>query len=164
TYHVVPGSVLAAQAAAAGEAETLNGASVNFSFEAGQLQVNETNIVATDVQASNGVIHAIDAVLLPPGFALPSQASDQAATPDKLIRLAIKRGVPLYNRGQHSACAAVYEVALMALSSHGKVEAVSQAIAMHALEHGRGMHDMDARAWAFRRGLDGVRERMMSTR
>ncbi|MEM1098380.1 MAG: fasciclin domain-containing protein [Planctomycetota bacterium] len=164
TYHVVPGNVLAAQAAAAGEAETLNGADVSFAIDRGRLEVNDVNIVATDVQASNGVIHAIDAVLLPPDFELPDDGAKHSAGVDQIIDLAIKRGVPMYNRGQHAACAAIYEVTLLALTSHPDMNDAGKSLAMRTITDGRNSHGMDARAWAFRRGLDAMRQEAMAAR
>ena len=69
TYHVIAGEVpsttvvtLDGQTAA-----TVNGADVTISVEGEAVQVNEANVVAVDVAASNGIIHVIDSVLLPPG-------------------------------------------------------------------------------------------------
>ena len=64
TYHVVPGKVMAADVKA-GAVTTVQGAPINVSTTGG-VKVNDANVVATDVEASNGVIHVIDAVLLPP--------------------------------------------------------------------------------------------------
>lgn len=64
-YHVVPGMVMAADVTDGLEAETLQGGMVTFSTADG-VKINEANIVATDIVASNGVIHVIDAVILPP--------------------------------------------------------------------------------------------------
>ena len=65
-YHVLSGQVMAADVSDGLEAETLEGNSVLFTVVDGQPLINEANIVATDVEASNGVIHVIDAVILPP--------------------------------------------------------------------------------------------------
>jgi uncharacterized surface protein with fasciclin (FAS1) repeats len=46
-------------------AKTVNGQSVKISVDGGKVKVNDANVVKTDVAASNGVIHVIDAVLLP---------------------------------------------------------------------------------------------------
>jgi transforming growth factor-beta-induced protein len=69
TYHVVPGKVMAADLSDGLTAATLQGAPVTFSLTADGAKVNDANIVATDVEASNGVIHVIDAVILPPAEA-----------------------------------------------------------------------------------------------
>jgi len=65
-YHVVPGKVMAADVADGLTAETLRGAEVSFSVSDGMVMINDAQIVATDIEASNGVIHVIDSVILPP--------------------------------------------------------------------------------------------------
>jgi uncharacterized surface protein with fasciclin (FAS1) repeats len=66
TYHVVPGSVMAADVVTLDEAETVNGGMVNISTSGDSVMVNDATVTATDIQASNGVIHVIDSVILPP--------------------------------------------------------------------------------------------------
>ena len=66
TYHVVPGQVLA-EDVEAGEVETVQGEAITITVDDG-VMVNEASVIATDVLASNGVIHVIDAVILPPSF------------------------------------------------------------------------------------------------
>ena len=63
TYHVVPAKVMAADVAA-GDVTTLEGSAFAITTEGG-VKVNASNVTATDVAASNGVIHVIDAVLVP---------------------------------------------------------------------------------------------------
>jgi uncharacterized surface protein with fasciclin (FAS1) repeats len=62
-YHVVAGKVMAADVAS-GDVETLEGSTFTIATEGG-VMVNTANVTATDVPASNGVIHVIDAVLVP---------------------------------------------------------------------------------------------------
>ena len=64
TYHVLPAEVLAADVAA-GEVATVEGQNITIATDGG-VTVNDANVTATDVMASNGVIHVIDAVLIPP--------------------------------------------------------------------------------------------------
>jgi len=64
TYHVVPGTVLAADVTD-GDVATVEGQNVTLSTTGG-VTVNGANVVLADVLASNGVIHVIDAVILPP--------------------------------------------------------------------------------------------------
>jgi len=66
TYHVVAGKVLAADVVQLSSATTVNGKPVSISVVNGVVYVNGAKVVATDVEASNGVIHVIDTVLLPP--------------------------------------------------------------------------------------------------
>jgi uncharacterized surface protein with fasciclin (FAS1) repeats len=68
TYHVVPGRVLAADVAA-GEVATVEGSNITITVDGG-VKINDANVIATDVLATNGVIHVIDAVLLPPDLEL----------------------------------------------------------------------------------------------
>ena len=68
TYHVVPGKVMAADVTDGLEAETVQGSTVKFTVKDGSVMINDANIVQTDIECSNGVIHVIDAVILPPGM------------------------------------------------------------------------------------------------
>jgi uncharacterized surface protein with fasciclin (FAS1) repeats len=65
-YHVVSGDVRAAQVVTLTHATTLEGADVAISVSGSTVKVNDATVTATDVVASNGVIHVIDTVLLPP--------------------------------------------------------------------------------------------------
>jgi transforming growth factor-beta-induced protein len=64
-YHVVPGQFLAADVLAAKTLDTLNGQRLDVSLSQGQAFVDQAQIWATDIVATNGVIHVIDEVLLP---------------------------------------------------------------------------------------------------
>jgi uncharacterized surface protein with fasciclin (FAS1) repeats len=64
-YHVVAGKVLAADVVGLDSATTAQGSDVAISVDGSSVMVNEANVVATDIEASNGVIHVIDAVILP---------------------------------------------------------------------------------------------------
>jgi uncharacterized surface protein with fasciclin (FAS1) repeats len=66
TYHVVPGKVMAADVVKITEAETLQGQPLKIAVEEGKVTVNGVNVVKTDIDCTNGVIHVIDGVLLPP--------------------------------------------------------------------------------------------------
>jgi len=65
TYHVVPGKVMSGDLSDGMEAETVNGAPVTISTEGG-VMVNDATVTTADIEASNGVIHVIDSVMLPP--------------------------------------------------------------------------------------------------
>ncbi len=65
TYHVVSGEVTS-KMIKSGDVNTVEGSSVSVSVNDGKLKVGSANIISVDVDASNGVIHVIDKVLLPP--------------------------------------------------------------------------------------------------
>ena len=64
TYHVVPGKVMAADVVKLKGAKTVQGGSVTIDASKG-VKVDGANVVKTDIACSNGVIHVIDAVILP---------------------------------------------------------------------------------------------------
>jgi len=65
TYHVVSGKVMAADVVNLDAATTLQGSDVTISVDGGSVSVDDATVVATDIEASNGVIHVIDAVITP---------------------------------------------------------------------------------------------------
>ncbi|MBF2051383.1 MAG: fasciclin domain-containing protein [Elainella sp. C42_A2020_010] len=69
SYHVVPNSLTSADITP-GEVETVAGAPVNIATDAGQVTVGGATVTEPDIQASNGVVHGIDQVLLPPDLQL----------------------------------------------------------------------------------------------
>jgi uncharacterized surface protein with fasciclin (FAS1) repeats len=154
-FHVVSGRVYADQALEAGRANTLAGPPVRIRVSDGNLRVNDSRVTGTDIQASNGVVHVIDAVLLPP------EVSPEQEAARELMSLAIERGVPLYNRGQAEACAAIYEVAATALLQMGDaIPHGAQSELRSAIRASRRSHDMSDRAWTLRRALDETMRQM----
>lgn len=65
TYHVVPGKVMAADVVALTEATSLQGDTITVTASDAGVKVDAANVTATDLEAANGVIHVIDAVILP---------------------------------------------------------------------------------------------------
>lgn len=65
TYHVVPGAVLS-NSIKPGQVNTVQGQPVTLKTKGNRVKVNDANVVTADIQASNGVIHVIDRVILPP--------------------------------------------------------------------------------------------------
>ncbi len=65
TYHVVSGSVMAADVVKLKEATTVQGGKVSIMLHGADVMVNNANVVKTDIKTSNGVIHVIDTVLMP---------------------------------------------------------------------------------------------------
>jgi len=65
-YHVVSGKVMAADAAKLTSAPTVLGKDIAIKADMGNVYINEAKVIIADIETSNGVIHVIDAVLLPP--------------------------------------------------------------------------------------------------
>ena len=66
TYHVVSGKVLAADVVKLTSAKTVSGDTVGIQVNGGTVMLDKARVVKTDISTSNGVIHVIDSVLLPP--------------------------------------------------------------------------------------------------
>ena len=67
TYHVVAGKVMAADVVKVSSAKAVSGDTLQITVNGGTVTVDKSRVVKTDIAASNGVIHVIDTVLLPPG-------------------------------------------------------------------------------------------------
>lgn len=112
-----------------------------------------------EAAASNGVIHVIDSMLTPPLAKLTPQEAARA-----VIELAIKRGVPLFNAGQPSACTAIYEVAIESLlKSHtNALGDKNRSVLRNALREIRCDNEGSRQqAWTLRRALDVVYESLI---
>jgi uncharacterized surface protein with fasciclin (FAS1) repeats len=85
-YHVVSGKVMAADVTALTSATTVLGKDVTVKVDMGNVYINEAQVVITDIATSNGVIHVINAVLLPP--------ADEAAMEEKntIVDIAVADG------------------------------------------------------------------------
>jgi uncharacterized surface protein with fasciclin (FAS1) repeats len=147
-YHVIAGSISLAKALEAGEGVTLQGSALSAAFADGRVRIGPASLVQADIQASNGIIHVIDAVLLPP------ESSVRPMTPAELIALAIERGVPLFNSGNAAACAAVYEVTCEALRIMPGVSDDSRNDLVGALAKTRAAKTDREKAWILRHALD----------
>ena len=64
TYHVVPGKLMAADVVRSTQLQTVQGQSITVSTEGG-VRVDNANVIQTDIEADNGVIHVIDQVIMP---------------------------------------------------------------------------------------------------
>ena len=87
-YHVVSGAIMAADAVELDSTATVNGAAVSISTSASGVMINNANVVQADVAASNGVIHIIDAVLLPPPPATSVESSTWGRSSSRLAKSA----------------------------------------------------------------------------
>jgi len=153
-HHILPSRLLLTQDGL----KTLQGDTIQVR-PVGKVKVEQANIVAMDIKATNGVVHVIDSVLIP---ALPEPTARRKAM--GTIELAIERAVPLFNAGKTDECAAIYEITAKSLLD-GHRDALSDAdrarlkqalVAMHS-DHGSR-----AQAWTLRYALDAVYRNLRS--
>ncbi len=64
TYHVVPGKLMAADVVRSSQLQTVQGQSITVNTDGG-VRVDDANVIQTDIEADNGVIHVIDKVIMP---------------------------------------------------------------------------------------------------
>lgn len=86
-YHVVSGNVLAADVANLTEAQTVLGKNVAVKVDGGKVFINDAEVILTNIQASNGVIHVIDTVILPPAEEKAMDLVDIAAADGRFTTL-----------------------------------------------------------------------------
>ena len=108
-------------------------------------------IVKTDIKCDNGLIHVIDAVLL------PSSASKDAGsgkTAGQMIEEAIERGVPVFNGGDHAGCATIYRKCMMGIAQSDQVDDRIGKVIGELVKRADQIEDDSERAWILRGGLD----------
>jgi uncharacterized surface protein with fasciclin (FAS1) repeats len=106
TYHVLPGKVNAKKAKKLGTAEPLSGGSFELSVKNNNLFINYAKVIKANIKTSNGIVHAIDSVLIP--SVVNQTSSIQSSNTDQIIKKAIHKGVPMFNSGHHATTAALY--------------------------------------------------------
>ena len=149
THHVVPGRFEARDLIEMDSVVTLAGTTLELSPFNGRLLVDKSVVETADVNASNGVVHLIDRVLMPPPLAKPLE---------QLLFAAIDRGVPLYNDGSPEGCCAVYATALEAvvLINGWNLSETRTANLKTAVTKANEMTDQRERAWTLRRIIDAL--------
>ena len=148
-YHVVSGRVYSTDALKAGKAQTLQGGPVKIGVDGKAAKVNDATLVKTDLDASNGVIHVIDAVILPPD-------GKHASNPRRMIESAIAKAATLYNAGHKEQCAKVYMTAakdMLALEDHGMCSSTTHTL-QTALTSAEQCSCPDTKSWTLRKALD----------
>jgi uncharacterized surface protein with fasciclin (FAS1) repeats len=146
--HVIAGKVTLAKALEAREADSLQGSKISFQFAEGRVLIGKATLLNADIMTSNGIIHAIDQVLLPQSKEMKKLSATQ------LIELAIDRGVPVFNEGDFDGCAAIYEVTIEALRTMKSVPEESQKILVKALAEARATQSTRDQAWILRAAID----------
>lgn len=146
TYHVVSGRVYSGDAVAAKKATSLESSTIDISITASGAKINNASLVAADIDASNGVIHVIDTVLMPPA---------KGANAQQVIRDAIAHGSVLYNSGHHSDCATLYHLTMKGLMSSDIDPSVRHHFAS-VMQSAGSQQCQTTRAWTLRRGMEQV--------
>ncbi|MDA0809778.1 MAG: fasciclin domain-containing protein [Planctomycetota bacterium] len=155
--HVVEGRVYSDQALKLKEAPTLAGSKLKISASKKGAFINKSKLTALDIEASNGVIHVIDAVLMPPAKKVSKADAKDA------IHHAVSRGTALYNAGHTDACARHYmATAISLLDSDHEMPAHAVRHLQTAMQHAKATNCSDAQSWTMRRGLDGAYRVMMA--
>ena len=151
TYHVVPGKVKAKKAAKLDSAKTVNGLEIAIKPSGKTLMINKSKVIKADIKTSNGIIHVIDAVLLP----APKKV---AGNSNHIIKQAIHKGVPMFNSGHHAQTAALYmkagnDILGQCSSSACPVSAKTIKTAMHKAS---AESCPTSQAWIMRKAFDHV--------
>ncbi len=146
-YHVVSGRVYSDAAVAAGKAATLQGQPVEITVSGGAAMVNSAKLLATDLDASNGVIHVVDSVLMPP-------ADKTGAVEKKMQKIehAVATGSKLFNNGHHAECAKVYTSTMHELLQSDMPASIAAPL-KRSLESASHISCPTSRSWAMRHAL-----------
>lgn len=145
-YHVVSGRVYSDDVVKLTSAKTLLGEKVSISVKNG-VKVNKASVIATDIDAANGVIHVIDSVLLPPMKASHAMAK---------LEQTVSKGADLYNSGHHKACSSLYRKAMSDLMSE-QISGLNEhdyRMMSSTLKAAADEHSQTEKAWILRRAID----------
>jgi len=83
TYHVIPGEVMSSDLVNGMSVKTVEGSDVRITIDSAGVMVDNARVINADIKASNGVIHVIDAVILPPAAARTVQAIETSPAIDE---------------------------------------------------------------------------------
>jgi transforming growth factor-beta-induced protein len=147
TYHVVPGKIEAKSVLPVASAKTVQGNEITLG-----LTIDNARVVKTDILCSNGVIHVIDAVIL------PKDNAQSSTNPRQVIEEAVAQGSQFYNHGDVEGCVNTYSATVnRLLSEQGEMLPATVTVSLRNVM-GKAEHTtcMDSRAWILRKGLDSA--------
>ena len=146
-HHVVAGNVTADTLKDQDVLTTLGGTTLSVTIVNGRVLINDAAVTQANITGSNGVIHKIDRVILPPPQVNPVET---------LLFATIERGVYLYNVGMEGACADVYATALDAVLLLGasNFDAEMNKNISTSVQQAAMVTDHSSRAWAYRKIID----------
>ncbi len=154
-YHVIAGKVGSGALADGARLDTLAGVDAVISKTEGGFNIENARIVKTDIDTSNGVIHVIDRVILP-----PEQMSRAASA--KAIQQAVNRGVPMFNHGNPAGTVAVYMAVAEELLTVGDLTREEEMRLELGIKEARDARSASAAAWDLRYALDDVSDSLHS--
>jgi uncharacterized surface protein with fasciclin (FAS1) repeats len=153
-YHVIAGRVYSEQVLDSKAVKTLQGSPASVSVQDGYPQIQNAKILKTDIDASNGVIHVIDSVIIPP---------PRGANAQRKLEEAVAKGAPLFNAGHHSECASIYRNTMNDLMSTSLPKALKTHMSS-VIRQADQAHSNTEKAWILRRGIDQMYMQLSSNR
>ncbi|MEM9588898.1 MAG: fasciclin domain-containing protein, partial [Planctomycetota bacterium] len=150
-YHVVAGRQYSDQLLKTDSIKTLQGSTFTIGRTGADVVFNQSKLLAADIEASNGVVHVIDQVLMPP------------ASPDPLatLRGAVMKGSSMFNHGDHHGCAELYQKTLTEMMDQ-QLSASVKGHMSSVLHSASQQHSATQRAWTLRHGIDQMYSQLAS--
>lgn len=128
-YHVVPGATLSGDITDGMSVETVQGSPLTLTVTADGVQVNGANVTAADIEAYNGVIHVIDAVLLPPVEEAPAEEAAAEESSEAEASEAVTETVAMTDTAAMTATAAMTETEVAAAAAMTTTESMTDTAA-----------------------------------
>lgn len=157
-FHVVAGRVGSDALADNVGLETLAGPRAVIKAAERGFTIEGARILTTDIDASNGVVHVIDRVIMPPARMSRADALN-------MIDRAISKGVPMFNHGRPDETVDIYTTTVTKLAkADATLSRAERSRLMDALTRTGDMTDSRAKAWQLRYALDDVGRSLMGSR
>jgi transforming growth factor-beta-induced protein len=154
-FHVVSGRVGSKALADGVSVSTLAGVQATVTATEGGFGIEGARIVTTDINASNGLVHVIDRVMMPSARMTRSQAS-------AVINMAITQGAPMFNHGNPGGTVAVSSMSARSLLRSGaELNDTERTRLNHGLKAAMQSDNSEDGAWHLRYALDDVQASLM---